>query len=183
MSKIDSLLQNYHKHVRIPWRSDAAPMQRVWFCVYDPKDEKNLRAKLEEFELATIQSSKKWLQYDLSDSFAQWLSSHSYAEQYFKNPKLLKTVLPTYKAYLVSQIEAYVISNGADGDTAFAICGVGSLFGFLKVKELIESIAPLVKGRLVVFFPGTYENNNYRLLDGYDGWSYLAIPITSDNES
>jgi len=46
-----------------------------------------------------------------------------------------------------------------------------------------ESIAPLVKGRLVVFFPGTYENNNYRLLDGYDGWSYLAIPITSDNES
>ena len=35
-------------------------------------------------------------------------------------------------------------------------------------------------GRLLVFFPGSYENNNYRLLDGYDGWNYLAVPITAD---
>lgn len=183
MSKIDSLLQNYLKHVKIPWRTDAAPMQRVWFCIYDPKDEKNLRAKLEEFELATIQSSKKWLQYDLTDSFAEWLSSHPYAEQYYKNPKLLKTVLPNYKAFLISQIEAYISSKSSDEGTAFALFGLGSLFGFLKVKELIERIAPLVKGRLLVFFPGTYENNNYRLLDGYDGWNYLAVPITPNNES
>jgi hypothetical protein len=29
-----------------------------------------------------------------------------------------------------------------------------------------------------VFFPGVYENNNYRLLDARDGWNYLAVPIT-----
>lgn len=182
MTKIDTLLHNYLNHVRIPWKVDAAPMQRVWFCVYEPKDEKSLRAKLGEFELATIQSSKKWLQYDLNDSFAEWLSSHPYAEQYYKNPKLLKTVLPNYKEYLINQIKAYINNTEADEDTAFVLFGVASLFGFLKVKELIEKIAPMVKGRLVVFFPGTYENNNYRLLDGYDGWSYLAIPITSDNK-
>jgi hypothetical protein len=33
---------------------------------------------------------------------------------------------------------------------------------------------------LLVLFPGTYENNNYRLLDGYDGWNYLATSITTD---
>jgi hypothetical protein len=59
---------------------------------------------------------------------------------------------------------------------------VGSLFGFLKVKQVVDELAPLVPGRLLVFFPGSYENNNYRLLDGYDGWDYLAVPITADTE-
>jgi hypothetical protein len=35
-----------------------------------------------------------------------------------------------------------------------------------------------IRGRVVVFFPGEYENNNYRLLDARDGWNYLAVPIT-----
>jgi len=64
-----------------------------------------------------------------------------------------------------------------------ALKGVGSLFGLLKVKAVVDKLAPLVKGRIVVFFPGTYENNNYRLLDGYDGWNYLAVPITADMEA
>ena len=36
-----------------------------------------------------------------------------------------------------------------------------------------------MKGRLLVFFPGVYEQNNYRLLDARDGWNYLAFPITA----
>ena len=63
-----------------------------------------------------------------------------------------------------------------------ALKGVGSLFGFLKVKEVVDKLAPVAKGRLLVFFPGSYEDNNYRLLDGYDGWNYLAVPITADKE-
>lgn len=35
-----------------------------------------------------------------------------------------------------------------------------------------------IRGRVVVFFPGEYENSNYRLLDARDGWNYLAVPIT-----
>ena len=57
---------------------------------------------------------------------------------------------------------------------------MGSLFGFLKVKEVVDKIAPMVKGRLLVFFPGSYENNNYRLLDAYDGWNYMAVTLTSE---
>ena len=34
------------------------------------------------------------------------------------------------------------------------------------------------RGRLVVFFPGQYEQNNYRLLDARDGWNYMAVPIS-----
>ena len=73
-------------------------------------------------------------------------------------------------------------SQEATSDFVIAIKGVGSRFGFLKVKEVVDKLAPMVKGRLLVFFPGSYEDNNYRLLDGYDGWNYLAVPITADKE-
>jgi hypothetical protein len=39
-----------------------------------------------------------------------------------------------------------------------------------------------IQGRLVVFFPGQFERNNYRLLDARDGWNYLAVPITLHGE-
>lgn len=52
----------------------------------------------------------------------------------------------------------------------------------LTYRHLVDRLAPMVEGRLLVFFPGSYENNNYRLLDGYDGWNYLAVPITADKE-
>ena len=55
-------------------------------------------------------------------------------------------------------------------------------FGFLKVKDVVDKLAPKIAGRLLVFFPGSNENNNYRLLDGYDGWNYLAVPITADKD-
>jgi hypothetical protein len=45
------------------------------------------------------------------------------------------------------------------------------------LKEVVKDI----RGRLVVFFPGEYEDNNYRLLDARDGWNYLAVPITLHN--
>ncbi len=182
MSNLDSLLKNYQTLLQIPWRQDAAAMQRVWFCVYSEMDELALRAKLEEFELLTIQSRKKWLSYDLTDDFAQWLSTQRYARGYYVRPLLLKTLMPNFKAFLVARITEYLQEGNANQDTVLALYGLGSLYGFIKAKELIEKVAPLVKGRLVVFFPGSYENNNYRLLDGYDGWTYLAIPITADKQ-
>lgn len=182
MSNLDSLLKNYQTLVQIPWRQDAAAMQRVWFCVYSEKDELALRARLEEFELVCIQSGKKWLSYDLTDDFALWLAAQRYAERYFEKPTLLRTLMPGFKTFLVARITEYIQKGNVDQDTVFALYGLGSLYGFIKAKELIEKIAPLVQGRLLVFFPGSYEDNNYRLLDGYDGWTYLAIPITADKQ-
>jgi len=40
-------------------------------------------------------------------------------------------------------------------------------------------VEPHIQGRLLIFFPGVYEQNNYRLLDARDGWNYLAVPITA----
>lgn len=38
-------------------------------------------------------------------------------------------------------------------------------------------VEPHIRGRLLVFFPGVYEHENYRLLDARDGWNYRAVPI------
>ena len=80
------------------------------------------------------------------------------------------------------QLEIFLQKTNSSPNSVVAINGVGSIFGFLKVKEVVDKLAPLVTGRLLVFFPGSYENNNYRLLDGYDGWNYLAVPLSADKD-
>jgi hypothetical protein len=46
---------------------------------------------------------------------------------------------------------------------------------------VLKKVVNDIRGRLLVFFPGEYEDNIYRLLDARDGWSYLAVPITLHN--
>jgi len=182
VSKAKRLIQSYASFISVPWRDDVAPAQRVIFCVYNESEERSLRSKIDEFELATREAGHDWAIFDITDSFAVWLASQRYAKSYFQNPNLLPTLLPKYLEFLVNQFAAFVQENHIGANFVVAVMGVGSLFGLLKVKEVIEEMAPMVNGRLLVFFPGSYENNNYRLLDGYDGWNYLAVPITADKE-
>jgi hypothetical protein len=182
VSRIKRLIQSYSKYISIPWRDDAAAAQRVIFCVYNETEERWLRSKIDEFELVTQQAGHEWAMFDLTDSFASWLASQRYARSYFQKPHLLSTLLPKYLEFITDEFANFLQINKIGSDSVVAIKGVGSLFGFLKVKEVVDKLAPLVSGRLLVFFPGSYENNNYRLLDGYDGWNYLAVPITADKE-
>ena len=182
MSKVKRLIQSYSKYISVPWRDDAAAAQRVIFCVYNETEERWLRAKVDEFEIVTRQAGHEWAMFDLTDTFAIWLASQRYAKSYFQKPYLLSTLLPKYLVFITDEFATFLQKNEIGSDSVVAIKGVGSLFGFLKVKEVVDKLAPMVKGRLLVFFPGSYENNNYRLLDGYDGWNYLAVPITADKE-
>lgn len=182
MSRIKRLIQSYSKYVAVPWRDDAAAAQRVIFCVYNEAEELRLRAKVDEFEIATRASGHEWALFDFTDTFPNWLSSQRYAKSYFEKPNLLSTLLPKYLSFIETEFASFLQTKEATGDFVIAIKGVGSLFGFLKVKEVVDKLAPMVEGRLLVFFPGSYEDNNYRLLDGYDGWNYLAVPITADKE-
>jgi hypothetical protein len=182
VTKIKRLIQSYSKFIEIPWRNDAAAAQRVIFCVYNENDELRLRAKIEEFEIATKNSGHEWTVFDLTDTFADWLAAQRYAQKYFQRPDLLSALLSKYLAFITEEFEGFLQTNSIKEEYVVALTGVGSLFGFLKVKEVVDKLAPLVEGRLLVFFPGSYENNNYRLLDGYDGWNYLAVPITADKE-
>lgn len=181
-SKIKRLIENYARHIQVPWRDDAAALQRVIFCVYNEAEELRLRARIDEFELVTREPGHSWHLFDLTDTFADWLASQRYAKSYFKKPELISTILPKYQEEVARRFDAFVAEQQVDENAVVALKGVGSLFGLTKVKGIVDLLAPKVPGRLVVFFPGSYENNNYRLLDAYDGWGYLAVPITADRE-
>jgi len=183
VNRVRRLLASYAKFIGVPWRDNAAPAQRVIFCVYNENEELRLRAKIDEFEIATRESGHEWFVFDLTDTFAEWLSGQRYAESYYRKPDLLATLLPQYLDFIADRFGQFLQTVGADDGSVIALKGVGSLFGLLKVKAVVDKLAPMVKGRLVVFFPGTFENSNYRLLDGYDGWNYLAVPITADMEA
>ena len=182
MSRISRLVHSYRKYIAIPWRDDAAAAQRVIFCVYNEQEERGLRLKIDEFEIATAEASHSWVRFDLTDTFAAWLASQRYAKSYFQNPDVLAPLLPRYLDRICDNFKAFLKEHNAGSDSVVAVTGVGSLFGLLRVREVVDRLAPLVSGRLLVFFPGSFEDNNYRLLDGYDGWNYLAVPITADGE-
>ncbi|WP_305801497.1 hypothetical protein [Thiolapillus sp.] len=100
MSRVKRLVHSYGKFIAIPWRDDAAAAQRVVFCVYNEKEELALRAKVDEFELATKEAGHEWALFDLTDTFAIWLSGQRYAKKYFAQPHLLHTLLPKYLDFL-----------------------------------------------------------------------------------
>ena len=180
MSKVKRLIESYGRFIALPWRDDAAAAQRVVFCVYPETEELRLRANLGEFELVTRQQCHDWMPFDLTDTFAQWMAEQKYAKGYFRSPAKLATVIHRYLDWLETKFTEELSSDGVGDHHVVALYGVGSLFGLLKVKEVVDRLAPHVPGRLVVLFPGSFENNNYRLLDGYDGWNYHATPITAD---
>jgi hypothetical protein len=183
MSRIDLLRKNYQRVCGLPWDHHVAGSQRIWFAVYDKEDERKLRLRLGLFEEATHQTGHRWACLDLTNSFAEWMCSpenESFAESYFESPELLdEGVLADFKESVVNRI-ANDLDQLPDCDsTVFALFGVGSLFGFVRISEILPLVERHIRGRLLVFFPGVYDQGNYRLLDARDGWNYHAVPITA----
>jgi len=180
MSEIDLLVREYERFVALPWQSHVAGPERVWSAVYDPSQDRRLRLRNAEFEIATQKANHTWRFADLTDAFAHWMASHKYREAYFQRPHLMTdAVLAGFKATVVEQMVAALTSPDVDANTVVAVGGLAALFGLVRASEVLEAVAPSIRGRLLVFFPGSYENKMYRLLDARDGWNYLAIPITA----
>jgi len=180
VSRVDRLLKRYQRFVELPWDQQLAGPQRVWFVIYDKTDERRIRARIGEFELATKGAGHGWQLVDLTDSFPHWMAGQEYRESYFRSPEDLDILLSDFRDQIIQNLEAVLTNDGSTTNSIVAVMGIASLFGFLKVSEVINTVANNIRGRLLVFFPGEYENNNYRLLDARDGWNYLSVPITAD---
>lgn len=176
MDRVDALLHEYEKQLALPWKDDLAGPQRVWMVVYEPNLERRIRLRLPEFEMATRRASCEWTQVDLTRSFSTWMATHEYREQYFREPDLIQLALADFSAQLAKKVGD--VLRSANERNVVALFGVAALFPMARVSELIQSVAHEIKGRLLLFFPGSLEGSNYRLLDARDGWNYLAIPIT-----
>ena len=177
MGRIEDLATAFERHVGAPWQRTLAGAQRVTFVVYDKELERTLRSRISEFEHATKRGGHDWRLVDCTRWFGEWLAADHYRYFYFEDPALLKMKLEGEFRDVASQkLEKEL--EAADDGVVVALLGVASLYGFLRVSELIRSVEQSVHGRLVVFFPGTKNDDSYRLLDARDGWSYLAQAVT-----
>ncbi len=177
MGRVEDLAAEYERHICIPWQRTIAGGQRVILVVYEKELERTLRARLGEFEQRTRASGHGWVHHDCTDAFAEWMAAEEYRDAYFETPEDLQMKLEgEFLEHVVAPIRNLLRS--ADEDTLVAVTGVGSLYGFTHVSEVIRTLEPDIRGRLVVFFPGSKDGNSYRLLDARDGWNYLANSIT-----
>ena len=182
MGRIEDLAERYEGHVAAPWQRSLAGAQRTIFVVYPKADERRLRARLELFEMATTRAGHDWRLFDFTRTFSRWMSATAYREVYFEEPDDLTMKLQgDFLKFAADECRAVLTAEDVGPDTVVGVCGVASLYGFTKASLVLKQIEGDIRGRLVLFFPGEFEDNNYRLLDARDGWNYLAVPITLHN--
>ncbi|MBI5606168.1 MAG: DUF1788 domain-containing protein [Deltaproteobacteria bacterium] len=182
MGRIESLVTRYRSHIEAPWQRNLSGDQKAIFVVYPKTDERKLRARLDLFAMATTAAGHRWQLLDLTDNFASWMADTNYRDVYFEEPETLEMKLRSeFLKFTASRLREALTGRVVDQDTVVAVQGVACLFGFTRVSLVLKEVVNEIRGRLLVFFPGEYEDNNYRLLDARDGWNYLAVPITLHN--
>ena len=180
MSEIEALLSEYKRYVSLPWDRKLAGPQRVWFARYPPSQERRLRLRIGEFQIATTDAGHMWRLVDITDSFAEWMTNHEYRDAYFEQPEDLELALVDFSDFVAERVRQELKKPGTEENTVVALLGLASLFGLIRGAELVAKVDSEISGRLLAFFPGQRDGSNWRLLNARDGWNYHAVPIEGD---
>jgi hypothetical protein len=179
VGRIEDLADNYERNIAAPWQRNLAGAQKAIFVVYPKEDERKLRAKINEFAVRTRNAGHDWKAIDLAPMFSEWMANEEYREIYFEDPEDLKLKLDTeFLNSVVTAIRDELTADDVNESTVVAIYGTPSLYGFIHIHEVLDKVVNDIRGRLVVFFSGTFHDGTYSLLDAKSGWNYLATPIT-----
>ena len=180
MTKIEQLANRYAEVIQGDWSNTIAGAQRVVMVVYDKEMERNLRGQFGEFEQRTRSAGHGWEHFDCTRLFSDWLSQDADRDDFFEEPDDLRPTIEAEFEPLVTDSLRQRIRE-ADENTVVAVSGIASLYGFLHISKLIREVEIDIRGRLLVFFPGSRHANNYRLLDARDGWNYLARSVSLES--
>lgn len=181
MGRVEELAERFGRHLEVPVSAAGVAAERVLMVVYDKEMERSLRARFELFQIKAEGAGRSFRRIDCTALFAQWMSGLDYRDAYFEEPEhLAPKIEADFKPYVVSRLREAL--QGSDARTVVAVTGTASLYGFVRLSEVIREVEPAVAGCLAVFFPGTKDGNNYRLLDARDGWNYLAHSISLHSE-
>lgn len=177
MGKIERLAALYGDEIRVPWGRTVSGLERVLMVVYEKEDERRLRARVNAFAQGTEAAGHAWATVDATTWFSEWMASQTFKAEYFAVPEdLALKVKSDFGRFAISRLAEAL--QKADDRTVVAMLGVAALYGFIRVSDLVRDVEQHIRGRLLVFFPGTREGATYRLLDARDGWNYLARCIT-----
>lgn len=178
-SKVDILLQAYERVVNEKWQNTISGKERIWFLVYEPSEHRKVELRIADFEIITKKAGKKWKAVSVKNCFADWMANHNYRDEYFADPEVLTDQLELeFKPFVTEYIKQQLHEISNPEEFVVALTDVPALFGFLRLSDILNIVSPEIKGRFLVFFPGEFNRNHYRLLNARDGWSYLARPIT-----
>jgi hypothetical protein len=178
-SKIDQLLSLTEQMFKEPWTDRLAGSERVCFLVFDPSEIRKVDFRLAEFEMAAKMAGRKWVSVSLQSFFPEWMAAHEYRDAYFEDPESLVDQLETeFKDFAINKLVQAIAAGQPDDTTVIAIRDVTAIFGFQRLSDILNGASHAFRGRVLVFFPGEYDKNHYRLLNARDGWSYLARPIS-----
>lgn len=187
MSRINQLVQSYRRHAAIPLKQGLTVAERIWFLVYPPEEERRLRSRIAEFEIATKDSDLLWQEIDLTGTFARWLDTFEDPDErdaVIADPSIVEDYAdPGFRDFLAQTIQD-ISKNTPEPEvnrTVFALTGLMELYDFIHVSQVMESLGKEVRGVLLLFFPGEREENTYRFLGARTGWDYLATPITLES--
>jgi hypothetical protein len=181
MGRVEDLAERFRRHMQIPMSITGVAAERVLIVVYDKELERPLRERFGEFQNEAEAAGRKFMRLDCTRMFAEWMASLEYRDAYFEEPEHLSAKLEgEFKAVVVNHLRQSL--KGSDAQTVVAVTGTASLYGFVRLSEVIREVEQDVVGCLAVFFPGTKDANNYRLLDARDGWNYLAHSISLHSE-
>ncbi len=175
MPTIDDLLGQFKRQAALPWSPDTARDYRVWIMHYDKSLERRVQGRLHEFEALARHHGHGWEVLDVAALVPPWFAQHELFDGLLEQPDELPGLLPDFEAHVVATVRSRLQSLG-DRDI-LVLAGAGALFGLMRVSTLTEQVAPDIRGRLLLLFPGRHENGVYRLLDARDGWTYRATPI------
>jgi len=181
MGRIEDLIKRYTDHISLPWQQNLAGDQKTIFVIYPKEEERRLRARIDVFGLETTRISLglKWKTFDCTKVFAEWMATMEYAQTYFEEPENIEPKLRSaFPKHVAALLRRTLTAEDVDGRTVVAVYGVASLYGLTKMSLVLREVVNDIRGRLVLFFPGEFDSNNYRLLDARDGFNYLAVPIT-----
>lgn len=177
MGRIEQLSKRFEDHISLPWQQLLSAPEKTVFVIYPKEEERRLRAKRELFQLAATTHGHGWKNVDLDNTFAEWMSQQDYAQDYFEFPEDLQQKLDTEFTAHVTKVLKESLAAAGENDVV-GVFGIGALFGFAHISNVLKNLTGSVKGRLVFFFPGSYDQNKFSLLDARDGWGYMALPIT-----
>jgi hypothetical protein len=177
MGRIEQLAKRFEDHISLPWQQHLAAPEKTRFVVYPKEEERRLRARRDLFRQACEKHQHGWRSVELDLVFADWMTGQEFAAEYFAFPEDLRQKLDTeFTAHVGAVIRKEL--EAATANDVVGVFGVGTLFGFAHVSNMLKHLEGQVRGRLVIFFPGSYDSNVFRLLDARDGWGYMALSIT-----
>jgi len=181
MGRVEDLAERFGRHMQVPVSVTGVAAERVLIVVYDKELERALRERFGEFQNQAEAAGRRFTRVDCTTMFGDWMASLAYRDSYFEEPEHLSSkVEGEFKKVVIERLRQSL--QGADARTVVAVMGTASLYGFVRLSEVIREIEPDVQGCLAVFFPGTKDSSNYRLLDARDGWNYLAHSISLHSE-